>query len=54
MAMPAQVQTVLALNCGSSSLKFGLFRVDYDTQARTPKASAHWYREFIANHKRSR
>ena len=28
MAMPAQVQTVLALNCGSSSLKFGLFRVD--------------------------
>ena len=34
--------------------RFGLFRVDYDTQARTPKASAHWYREFIANHKRSR
>lgn len=28
MAMSAQVQTVLALNCGSSSLKFGLFRVD--------------------------
>ena len=34
--------------------RFGLFRVDYDTQVRTPKASAHWYREFIANHKRSR
>lgn len=34
--------------------RFGLFRVDYDTQARTPKASAHWYRDFIANHKQSR
>jgi beta-glucosidase len=34
--------------------RFGLFRVDYDTQARTPKASAHWYREFIASHKLSR
>jgi beta-glucosidase len=34
--------------------RFGLFRVDYDTQARTPKASAHWYREFIASHKQSR
>ncbi len=34
--------------------RFGLFRVDYDTQARTPKASAHWYRDFIANQKLSR
>ena len=34
--------------------RFGLFRVDYDTQQRTPKASAHWYRDFIADHKRSR
>ena len=34
--------------------RFGLFRVDYETQARTAKASAHWYRDFIANHKRSR
>ena len=28
--------------------RFGLVRVDYDTLARTPKASYHWYREFIA------
>ena len=34
--------------------RFGLFRVDYETQARTPKASAHWYREFIAQHKAGR
>jgi beta-glucosidase len=34
--------------------RFGLFRVDYDTQARTPKASAHWYRDFIAHHKAGR
>ena len=34
--------------------RFGLFRVDYDTQVRTPKASAHWYRDFIAHHKESR
>ena len=27
--------------------RFGLFRVDYATQARTPKDSAHWYRDFI-------
>jgi len=25
--------------------RFGLFRVDYDTQARVPKDSAWWYRE---------
>ncbi len=34
--------------------RFGLFRVDYDTQRRTPKASAHWYREFIAHHRKAR
>ncbi|MGN6526479.1 MAG: GH1 family beta-glucosidase [Burkholderiaceae bacterium] len=34
--------------------RFGLFRVDYETQARTPKRSAHWYREFIAAHKARR
>ena len=27
--------------------RFGLFRVDYDTQARTPKASALFYRDYI-------
>lgn len=27
--------------------RFGLFRVDYETQARTPKDSAHWYRAFL-------
>ncbi len=34
--------------------RFGLFRTDYATQARTPKASAHWYRDFIARHKAAR
>ncbi len=34
--------------------RFGLFRVDYATQARTAKASAHWYRDFIAAHKQPR
>lgn len=28
--------------------RFGLVRVDYDTGRRTPKQSAHWYREVIA------
>lgn len=28
--------------------RFGLVHVDYATQLRTPKASAHWYRELIA------
>ncbi|MDQ8020841.1 MAG: GH1 family beta-glucosidase [Moraxellaceae bacterium] len=28
--------------------RFGLIHVDYETQARTPKESAHWYRDFIA------
>jgi beta-glucosidase len=34
--------------------RFGLFRVDYATQERTAKASARWYRDFIATHKQSR
>jgi beta-glucosidase len=29
--------------------RFGLVRVDYDTQRRTPKASAHWFAELVAN-----
>ena len=29
------------------SKRFGLIRVDYDTQARTWKDSAYWYRELI-------
>lgn len=29
--------------------RFGLIHVDYATQTRTPKDSAHWYRELIAN-----
>jgi beta-glucosidase len=28
--------------------RFGLFHMDYATQQRTPKESAHWYRRFIA------
>ncbi len=27
--------------------RFGIVRVDYDTQQRTPKQSAHWYRDTI-------
>jgi beta-glucosidase len=27
--------------------RFGIVRVDYDTQERIPKASAHWYRDLI-------
>jgi beta-glucosidase len=27
---------------------FGLIHVDHTTQQRTPKSSAHWYRDFIA------
>ena len=30
--------------------RFGLFHTDYQTQQRTAKDSAHWYREFIAAH----
>ena len=28
--------------------RFGIYYVDYATQQRTPKASAHWYRDFVA------
>ena len=31
--------------------RFGLVRVDYDTQQRTPKASALWYRDLAAAHR---
>jgi beta-glucosidase len=31
------------------SKRFGIVRVDYDTQVRTPKDSAYWYREIIAH-----
>jgi len=31
--------------------RFGLFHVDYATQQRTAKDSAHWYREMIAAHR---
>lgn len=31
--------------------RFGLIHVDYDTQVRTPKDSAHWYRDFIAQNR---
>jgi beta-glucosidase len=34
--------------------RFGLFHMDYATQVRTPKASAHWYRDFIARHRAQR
>jgi beta-glucosidase len=30
------------------SRRFGIVHVDFDTQVRTPKRSAHWYRDFIA------
>lgn len=30
------------------TMRFGLFRVDYDTQKRSPKESAHWYRGVTA------
>jgi beta-glucosidase len=29
--------------------RFGIVHVDYDTQVRTPKASAEWYRDFLAH-----
>ena len=28
--------------------RFGIVHVDYDTQQRTDKASARWFREFLA------
>ena len=31
------------------SRRFGLVYVDFASQARLPKASAHWYRELIAS-----
>jgi beta-glucosidase len=34
--------------------RFGIVHVDYATQARTPKASALWYRDFIAGQRRAR
>jgi beta-glucosidase len=34
------------------SQRFGLIHVDYKTQARTPKASYHWYRDVIAKSRR--
>ena len=30
--------------------RFGMYYVDYATQKRIPKASAHWYRDVIARH----
>ncbi|MFJ4968743.1 GH1 family beta-glucosidase [Streptomyces sp. NPDC088755] len=30
--------------------RFGAVHIDYETQLRTPKASAHWYSEVIARH----
>lgn len=32
------------------SKRFGIVYVDYPTQKRTPKLSAHWYRQLIADH----
>lgn len=32
--------------------RFGLIHVDYETQVRTPKDSAHWYRDVIASNGR--
>ena len=30
------------------SMRFGLFYVEFSSQRRIPKASAHWYRQFIS------
>jgi beta-glucosidase len=30
--------------------RFGIHYTDYETQKRTPKLSAQWYRELIARH----
>ena len=32
--------------------RFGIVHVDYDSQRRTPKASAHWYRDFVQQQKK--
>jgi len=29
------------------SVRFGLYHVDFDTQERTPRMSARWYRSFL-------
>ena len=34
--------------------RFGIVHVDYETQRRTPKASALWYADFLARHKAPR
>lgn len=34
--------------------RFGIVHVDYATQQRTLKDSAHWYRSFVADHQRRR
>jgi beta-glucosidase len=33
--------------------RFGLIHVDYETQVRTPKDSAYWYRDVIASNGRT-
>lgn len=35
------------------SKRFGLVYVDFGTQARVPKTSAHWYQRLIAAHRRA-
>jgi len=35
------------------AMRFGIVRVDYDTQVRTPKQSAHWWREAIRHWRQS-
>ena len=35
-------------NAGLSGNRFGLVYVDFKTQKRTPKLSAHWFREAAA------
>ncbi|KAL5990466.1 hypothetical protein ACLOJK_011368 [Asimina triloba] len=30
------------------TMRFGLYHVDYETQARTPKLSAQWYKQFLS------
>jgi beta-glucosidase len=35
------------------SKRFGIVHVDFETQTRTPKASARWYADTIAAHRRA-
>jgi len=35
-------------------MRFGIVHVDYDTQVRTLKNSAHWYRELVETHRKAR